>query len=47
MKLPNIAYMNKPRKHSRTFHSEMIIKHLYLNIRPSNAVVAMSDSIDN
>ncbi len=47
MKLSNIAYTNKPWKYSRTFHSEMIIKHLYLNIRPSNAIVAMGDSIDN
>ena len=35
----------KPRKFSRTFNYYMIIKHLYLNIRASNTIRTMSNSI--
>ena len=45
MSKPYIICSYKSRKFSRTFNYYMIIKHFYLNIRASNTISTMSNSI--
>ena len=45
MSCPHIMQPNSSGKDSWAFHREMIVKQLYLNVRPEDGIVSMCNRI--
>lgn len=47
MELSDIVHANETGENSGALNDKMVIEHFYLNVRPADAVITMSNSVDN